>query len=74
MRRIDVNDLRHTCDFGDGAGGAARTSTCDQDVDVVTKLARGGDGMQRRGTQRGVVVFGKDEDSHELIAIARRSR
>src|SRR6185312_12488143 len=59
----------HLGDAGDlGRGLGARTAILpgDQDVDVAADGAGGGDDVERRRLERRIVVFGKQENGHQM--------
>src|SRR5262249_29957635 len=67
---IGHQHLGHAGQLGGGLGGGAGVVACHQQVHVAAELLRGGDGVEGGGLQRGVVVFGNDEDRHDQITFA----
>ncbi|MOA21133.1 hypothetical protein D3C78_1416120 [compost metagenome] len=58
--------LGHAGDLGGRCGDASATLASDQQVDIATDLLSGSHGVQGRRCQRGVVVFGNDENGHQI--------
>jgi hypothetical protein len=53
--------LAHAGDLGGLLGDGTAVGAGDQEVDLATDLRGGGDGIQGRGLEDGVVVFCDDE-------------
>ena len=58
---VGVQHLGDAADRRGCGGGAGGAGAGDQHVDRAAHLGRGGDGVERRRTNAGVVVFGDDE-------------
>ncbi|MNN43934.1 hypothetical protein D3C81_1582000 [compost metagenome] len=65
-RGVGQQHLGHAGDLGGGFGHRAATGTGDQHMDVATDLLRGRHGVEGGGGQGGVVVFGNDENGHQI--------
>ena len=52
--------------LGGGFGHTGCATASNQDFDITGKLRRGGDSIIRGASQRFVIVFGYDEDAHEI--------
>jgi hypothetical protein len=61
MGGIGHPDLAHARDLGGLLGDGTAVGAGDQEVDLATNLRGGGDGIQGRGLEDGVVVFCDDE-------------
>ena len=73
LRRVGVQHFRHAGDLRRRLGCALRVVPGDQHVDVAADLLRGGDGVERRAFERGVIVFGDDESGHGVNPHSRES-
>ena len=60
-------------EWGGFIGDGLTAGTGDQDMDIATKRAGGGDGVKGGGPQRAVVVFGQDESAHQITFASLRS-
>ncbi len=66
VRRVRRQDFFHARNGGGRLGGAGALMSRHQDVDVAADFLRGGHRVEERRFDGGVVVFGNDQDSHQM--------
>ncbi len=65
-RGVGDQHLAHPGDLGRGGGHRATALAGDQQVDVAADLAGGREGVEGGRGQRGIVVLGEYQDSHQI--------
>src|SRR5260221_4952543 len=63
---VDGEHLGDARDLGRGVGGGAAILSGDQNMDVAANRRRGGHHVERCRLERGMVVFGEKENSHQM--------
>jgi hypothetical protein len=68
LRGFRQQDLAHARELRSRVGGSLGAVAGDQNVDVRADLQRGRQGLGSLVRQRGVVVFGDEENCHGLFS------
>ena len=65
VRSVGDENLRGALELRGGFGGGLAAMTGDENVDVAAQRLRGGEGFRGRRRERGVRVFGEQQDGHQ---------
>ena len=71
MGGIGDEDFLHTGDLRCGLRNRGTLASGNKEVDVAANLRRGGDRVQDRGLERGIVVLGNDQNTHRVGLCSR---